>query len=387
MTRRGRDDVATSGGAAGALGLGVLALYAAFLLLQATLSPRWQWDVLAYVGCALESRARDPVHLAEWTYAEVRAAVGDECFAELREGLPYRREVAGDPESFRQQLGFYRGRVLFVGAMRALGALGVAPAKAAVAVSALAAVLCALLLFRWLSPAIGGPAAAIATCLLGNAAGLPAVAASPTPDALAAALVLAGLLALFDRGRPWLAWTLFALAVATRADAVFVAGAALVAEAFWATANSGARRRRVLRAALASGALLALVLAIQRLSGAPPYRVLLRHTFLGYLARPEEASGVGWAEWGGYLARSLPQFSEPRLALVLLLGGLGWLAGRASLGARAAALPAAVVLALFARYAVFPALWERLLVPHTLAAGVAAVSGLAIHPTRRSRAG
>lgn len=331
--------------------------------LLAWVRPTWEWDLLGYLGCVeeLDGLAGEELHEAVYGRLEVEAPT--EAVNELRSKNPYRQRLAQEPAAFEAQLPFYRGRIVYVGTLWALSKLGASPLGAAFAISSLAGIALAWILFRWLARSRPAPVAAAFAGLGLLAAGHFEISTLATPDMLAACLALLGAWALLGLGRVGLAATAFALAVATRADHLLFV---LPLVAWWAWRNGGGRRSLGGAAALLGASLGAYFLCTlgRETHG---WWTVFHHTFFGYKAFPEaETPPVDLAEAFAHGLRSLPQFKAWRpLAFTLL--GLGLVASglrRSRPRRESAGLAAAALAGALAHFALLPVLWPRLMLPY-----------------------
>ncbi|GGA31266.1 hypothetical protein GCM10010981_20420 [Dyella nitratireducens] len=143
--------------------------------------PDNNWDLIGYVAVALSADGYRGARLNEETYATLQKGVDADTFQNLTTG-PYRETVFKDPSSLAQQLPFYRIRVLYVGLIRLVHAMGADYLRSAYIVSATFAALSVLLL-AVISRQAGAPLIAVPLVVL--FVGLLDVARLSTPDAMA----------------------------------------------------------------------------------------------------------------------------------------------------------------------------------------------------------
>ncbi|MFT7484925.1 MAG: hypothetical protein ACI9F9_000771 [Candidatus Paceibacteria bacterium] len=346
----------------------VFLAYALFLLAlaqQAWSAPEWSWDLLGYMGSLEEMRGASPAEIHETVFSELDRVAPEEVARDLRHAIDYRTQLSTDAEAFHAQLRFYRGRVVFLGLLAGFESLGLPPIRAAFLISILSGIafglLLALMLMRLAPASLGVLAAFIAM----KVSGAPSVMAMATPDMLAAALILGGVLALMEGCRWWVATLLFLLALGTRTDHILLVGPLLLWSA-WGSAQAGFRAGR-----MQLGASLALCAAIFLFctAGRNTYGwwTVFQHTFVEYMAFPElQTPGI---DLGFALKRSLqslPMFKALEPLLFSLVGlasiALGWRIDR--LRSRWTSLGALAMFAALAHFALFPALWPRLMLPY-----------------------
>ena len=325
----------------------------------------YDWDLVAYGGCALELEGKAVEELHAEAFAALEEGAPAVVVEQLTTGSPYREAVASDAEAFAAQLPFYRGRVLYVGSLALLARLGLELVGAAYLVSTLSGLALLVLCGVW----IARRSSDRFSTKTGNALLLAAVlafllpGAHATPDALAAALLLWGAFCLLELDRPRLGLLLFALSLAARVDSAVLC----VPLAAWALGRPGGMRVS-LRTASAFGALAFLiVLGCTFALGSHGPWVVFHHTFVEYAAFPEASTpDFDAAAWLWEVLRRLPEFSSSA-PLVFLLAALwalvsGWRRSRASdLGF---GLAAVVLAATAVHFVLFPALWPRLMLPY-----------------------
>lgn len=157
------------------------AVVALIVLVFGWKQPAYNWDIIGYVGAALEADGYRGADLNKATYDSLRSEVSAGTFDQLIQG-DYRQTVFRDPASLAQQLPFYRIRVLYVSVIRALHAVGVGYPKATYTVSAVFAALSVVLL-AMLASEIGVPVIAIPLVVMFS--GFADAASLSTPDAMA----------------------------------------------------------------------------------------------------------------------------------------------------------------------------------------------------------
>ncbi|WP_233843586.1 hypothetical protein [Dyella sp. 2HG41-7] len=143
--------------------------------------PTNNWDLIGYVATAYSADGYRGADLNKMTYDSVRNAVDANTFAQLTQG-DYRETVFRDPTSLAQQLPFYRIRVLYVGLIRMIHALGLNYPESTYAISAVFAALSVVLL-ALVAHNIGAPIAAVP--LVVAFTGFVDIARLSTPDAMA----------------------------------------------------------------------------------------------------------------------------------------------------------------------------------------------------------
>ncbi len=332
---------------------------------QAWRAPTWGWDILGYAGAVEEASGADPAAIHGKVYAELDQLAPAEVANDLRQGIAYREQVSSDPHAFHAQLRFYRGRVVYIGLLAGLENLGLPPLRGAFLISVVAGLvfglLLALLLMRLLPPSLAVVAALLVTYWGGGRE----VMSMATPDMLASAFLLGGVLALFEVRSPWVAVSLFVLALGTRADHIFLVGPLLL----WASIFPGARGEKISRGELSTALVLCAGTFWLCTAGRDTYSwwTVFHHTFIEYMAFPtRDVPEIDLGLAVSRALRSLPMFKALQPLVYGLVAAsacvLGWRLDR--FRSRSTTLGLLVLAAMLLHFALFPALWPRLMLPY-----------------------
>lgn len=364
------------------LGALTLVLFAALLARTARQldeAPLRNWDMLPAMALALEWGEPDPVALHQRTYAAARAELPPRTFEALvAPGV--RQARFQDPAAFHEHLAFYRSRVLYTLAVRALHGLGV-PLTAAtwrVSIACWAAV--AVLFLVWARRIVPLPLAAAVALGLAHLPALLNLAGTSSADGLALLLTCLGAWALLERRAFALGAAFLVLAIGARPDAAILLGCVALAFRFGLppgeghSEGSGERPSpRAVTAALVLGA--ALTLGLRRFSGEYGWWPLIQISFVEKAVHPSALpTAVDWGEYFAILGRQLallpgdgyvkPANEVTGSTLVfpwLALAALGlWLGARER---RVQAFLAALLVAYLARFLLFPQVWDRFYAP------------------------
>jgi len=354
-------------------------LLSAALTVNATLRPQWDWDMLAYAGCAeaLRGDDTDEIHAAAYAALEAEAPpevalrLRGESSTQLAGGGPdvtaYRQQLSGDAQAFHAQLPFYRGRVVFIGLLSLASLLGIGVMHAAFAISLISGLVFAAILLRWTTRFLPTPVAIPAMLLGVLLTGVPQVMSMGTPDMLAASLVLGGAYLLAESPRRALAIGLLLLAVATRVNHVNLVAALIL----WSALRLPSTGRRALRA-VGGPFILLFVTALTCTKWMDTYGLwtVFHHTFVEYSAFPAlETPAIDVAFMRERVLGSLPMFKAWQPLVFTLCGLAAILIGARSRSwtSSPARLAAFVLIAIAVNFAIFPALWPRLMIaPWTL---------------------
>ncbi len=205
------------------------AVFAATVLLVAAwavVKPDFNWDMVAYIGSAIEDRYDTPeeMHAATWAAIDARADEGQQFH--LKQSHPYNLHQWQHPADFQSQLSMYRVKVAYVWLLGALE-----PVVGAVGAAFLLSVVPSLLLggfllwWLWRDQALQG-AFLVAPVLM--IAGYSAMTSAVSPDLLLTLVSMAALYCLW-RGLDWAGAVLLVASVFVRPDNVILIFALLIA--------------------------------------------------------------------------------------------------------------------------------------------------------------
>ncbi|MES3004034.1 MAG: GtrA family protein [Pseudomonadota bacterium] len=299
---------------------GVLALHAIGVLLlafHAWTHPLGNWDIVPYTALVRAQPGMTAQQVADATFRDVRAYMGEAHYVDLIEGGPpvraYRMAIHTDPEALRDTLRFYSIKPLYIGLARWASQFTGSGASAGVLVSAAAlALLFSVLPLFFARPLLA--VGAVWLLLLPGGTPLWLIAACATPDTLGMLLVvLCALTGL--RSAHWAAvGALGVLAVLARPDAAFMVVPILLGLA-WLRRASG----QAVLFALSAAACFALFAFLG--TRALPWSTLFWHTFMETSTYPSRiAQHVGVAEYFAVLRRTAHALLEPRPLIFLVLG-------------------------------------------------------------------
>lgn len=325
--------------------------------------PRWNWDVVGYVGCAFEFHTQDRAEVLSRTRTAIKAELPAEVAADLLDGDTYRATVMRQPERFESQLGFYRGRWFYTMSVAVLIHLGCPATTSTVAVSIAAAVGLILVLITWLTVHGSFSWAVFATVLTLLVVPVFDTARSSSPDTLAALFAVAGIALATGSSRASVAGglSLWSLAIGARTDMVVLVAAVAVALAIAART----KERRFM--AIGSVIVVAVLAGVtHRVSGWHGWSTVFHHTFTGPLTDPaSEPPTVSWGQFVDQLGAGFSSRGRDR-ALGTVVAGLV-VAGFARRRSREAAwVVLGTTAALGLHYLAFPVFWKRFFVAHSV---------------------
>jgi len=360
----------------------VLIAFAAYSIVKA---PAYNWDLIPYVGAVLSPDANSVQQLHDDTYRVVQHSIPAAQFDVLTSGA-HSKVVFQDPQSFVQQLPFYKIRPAYVGVLRTLYRLGINPVRATVLVSLLSYLGICVLLWKWLSRLLSGPLLFVAATCIALTQPLVEVASLSSPDALSTAVLLFAIYLLVERDRWLSAATLLYLSLFVRSDNLFTV---LLVAAFtaWRWRNAPAPRRAV-PAAFACVAL-ATVFVSHHVAGNYGWAITIEHSFVKLLDYPALThvhlspallgrmylQGLASIRYSG-----APVFA---LLLVLAVGAHRRLRDDAQTTLRLA-MAALMLGGIVLHVLVFPIVSDRFFVAHYLAIGVLSIGGVLSFGARES---
>ncbi len=219
-----------------------VALFAAYGLLMVLLPfqhPAWNWDMLAYLAVVQEDRVSDAASLHSLVYGQMREAAPAGDYLDLTAANEYRAHQAGNPEAFATMLPMYRVKLLYVETLRLLAPV-TGPVEAMRWINSISVIALFAFLAAWMGRrglAMAAPAAAIL-----GLSGFAGFVQLGTPDLMSAALLTGGLWLHFTRREAGAA-ALLALAFLTRPDtivflAVAMAVSIVLKERAWGLATA-----------------------------------------------------------------------------------------------------------------------------------------------------
>ncbi len=344
---------------AAAIGAALFSLYMLLTAVTVAMLPDANWDMLAYLAVAEEGSHPDPQALHDFVYGTVKAAVSEGDWRALTDdGGGYRSHMAANAADFYSQLVMYRVKFVYAELLAAASRV-MSPVAAMQAIQVFSVLLFGAVTLLWLARqrlmALAPLAAAVLMALEFGAA-----ARANSPDLLCAAVMLAALLAYVER-QEFLTAVLLTLAVAIRPDNVVFAAVFFVLVAAFRI-----RARGVVAGFVAS---LFVYLAVSRWAGHPGW---WPHLYFSSVEQQLNMDGFNPAFSVAAYAKAFVNavvraigFNTWVGVAVLALGG--WFAtARAGFGLdrRAGVLFAALVLAVLAKFAVFPIHDTRIYLPN-----------------------
>jgi hypothetical protein len=294
-----------------------------FLLLSAyaVLQPEYSWDLLGYIGSAVDSTDARTIHDVAFDAIRPVAAKKD-----IQVDNPYRVDVAANAYHFAEQMPFYSIKPVYVALIKGEHRLGIPLPRAAVAISAVSNFLLALLVWRWLSPYLAGLPLAASCTLIMLSPNILELSRWATPDSLATLVAALGIYLILERNLYFWGCSFLVFDIWVRTDVLVLAGIVFLVLLL---------RGKLDFAQFASLCVLSLgsYFAINYFAGNYGWPALFYNSFMGGLTTPGEtlihfsrSAYLHQFVRGAYLWLISGSF-----ALYLLLGGLAIWLNRSSL--------------------------------------------------------
>lgn len=207
------------------LGAIFFAAVCAGIAIYALVRPDYNWDMVAYVGTALEDRYQDPAGLHGATWGVISQGAHAPQLYDLQYGNPYNRHQWENPADFQSQLSMYRVKVGYIGLMRLMEPV-TGLADASILLSVIPSLLVGALLLYWLARENALQAGFVLAPLM-MLADQAQMTSAVVPDMLLSLVSLAALYA-FVRGRDMLACVLLFASVFIRPDNIILIFAMLI---------------------------------------------------------------------------------------------------------------------------------------------------------------
>jgi hypothetical protein len=294
-----------------------------FLLLSvwAIRQPHYTWDLLGYVGCAVNST--DPKVIHDVAFDAIRDAPSDE---DIHADNPYRKDVTANPYHFAEQLPFYSIKPVYVASIKVLHQAGMPFQKSAVAISAASNFLLAVLLWQWLAAYLSGWSLAAACTLIMLSPNILVLSRWATPDCLATLVAAVAFYLVLERKSYFWGSSILLLDVWVRTDALVLAG--IVFAVLLIT-----RKLDIMQFAALSLLALGSYVTINHFAGNYGWPALFYNSFMGGLTAPGEAViHFSWSAYVHQLVRgAFLWLISGSFALYVLLGALAISLNRTSM--------------------------------------------------------
>ncbi len=352
------------------LGALMLAVFLACVMAVGWLRPDRNWDMLAYIAAVWQDAYPDATSLHAAVFETVRAGVDPAEYEALTTGDAWRVRQATDSQAFVSMLGMYDVKWLYVELLRLAMPLS-GPVRAGLVINTAAAAMLGAVLVWWL--AVRRMLNVVPFVIAGLVVlGLPSMAVAKTPDMLTAVLVTSGFLFL-DRDKLSAGFAALLAAVLVRPDSAAIAGVLMASAWYWRDRMAGA-------AAFGFAAALAAYVFVSAAGNHPGWwphlwfsTFHMQDTMQGFA--PDLSLGVYVTAFAWNIVRSI--FENTWLAayaLIVFVWGILHSRG-AHLAPRAGMLLSAALLAVAAKFVIFPLHDGRTYLPLLIPAGLLLLAG------------
>lgn len=339
------------------------------ITLLAYFIPYYDWDLVAYVGCAVALREHDSKLIQQQAYAALQTELPEDDYADIVSGSDFRRDVAQNADHFHQQLRFYQIRPLYIWIVAGLHAMGLGFVQATRIISVAAFFLIGILLHCWLRRYVSELRAGTCTILLLLTPVILTSARTASPDALSAVIVLLGAYFLIERNTVLTGSVLLLAALLLRTDNVLFLFILCAAIAY----QRSQKRTRVITA-IAGIAAIGLVLAINHTEHSYPWTVLMQNTATPIVNPAEVSPKISVSDYFVAVHDMLDEARENSVAVFPFLAAIALFASRTP--ARLKQLVKIVLLSWTVHIAIFPHIEDRYFIAGAAMTGIAIISVL-----------
>lgn len=266
--------------------------------------PAWNWDVMGYMGLALEWELDDPLEVHAATYAAARAELPAAVFQSHSRGTPVLEARFRDPAVFTEHIAFYRSRVLPTFLMSLLHRAGLPLSQSVwwLALGSFAAT--GILILFWLARWLPLWQASLCATLLLHAPPLLGSASMATVDSFGTLLLVAAAYLLVERRALYAGAGLFTLSILARPDSVILIG--ILALVMFVLALRSAQRPSLKFLGIWVGASALTYLGVSAHAAAYGWWPLFQISFGPKVVHPSELpTSTDWALWWSVIQERL----------------------------------------------------------------------------------
>jgi hypothetical protein len=305
----------------------------------------------------------------------LREELPEDDYHDIAAGSDFRRDVAGNPDHFKQQLRFYQIRPLYIRLLALLHDLGIGYVHAARLISAVAFLILGMLLFAWGRRYVAEWPSAIGVLLLLITPVIFTAARTGSPDAISALTVVLGSYVILERNQFAIGSSLLLLSLFLRTDnVIFVM--LLVA---WLAITKGGRVRFV--AAGLAVACLVSVFAINRIEHSYPWSTLMQNTANPIVNPAEVKSAIGISDYLSAVYEMVDEASQGSVLVFPFLAGAVLMSRKIS--AQWTGLVKVILLSWAAHIVLFPHIEDRYFVAGSAMIGIGALTAFLSTPPKR----
>jgi hypothetical protein len=342
-------------------------VYVLFALWNGYINPTHSWDTLPYTAIILSLEDDDLTSIHDRAYELVKLHVPLKLFTEYTSKSRYRQLMATDPVAFAKQFPFYSIKPLYVGVGYVIHRFGFSIPNALIVVSLLSVAGIALILFAWLGRYFQEPYRSLFSALIFTGTSAIFFAGLVKPDPLSAVILLSAMYFLIERNGRIAFIVLTLMSIAVRPDNIIFVGIS-----YTALALLPPRKLTLIQYVSLATVALITYFGIQRMAGGYGWV-----TTMGYFSgggaenHPENVAGtmtlIGYWKiryWDFRASFAALEFSY--FAIFIFLATITLLHARNLQGQHRMYrnVAAAAVLAMIARYLLWPQLEIRFYVPY-----------------------
>jgi hypothetical protein len=339
------------------------------LSLTAYFVPYYDWDLVAYVGSAIALHENDAKSIQTQAFEAMRNELPEEDYLDIASGSYFRRDVASNPDHFRQQLRFYQIRPLYIHLLGWLHRVGPQYVNATRLLSATSLMLTGILLFLWSRRYVDERFAAICIPLLLIAPVLFTSARTGSPDALSALFVLLGSFELVEYRRSIIGSAILLVSLFLRTDNVIFVVCILAGFAL-----TQRRTRDRIGAAVCAILAVTVVLGINRIEHSYSWPVLMQNTSIPIVNPAEINPKITAADYFSAVRDMVDEARESSVTAFPFLAALALLSSRTTRVLKS--LVTIVLLSWAAHLVLFPHIEDRYFISGSVLIGIASLSTL-----------
>ena len=199
-------------------------LFAAALVLFFGEKPIYNWDMIAYMGVAVEYTEHNPQKVHDSVYKALKEEVPAPVYRDLTANIEDRKECLENVNTFEDELSFFRAKPLYTFFVFLLHKVGVHLVMATLIPSIIACFFIMLLVYQWLGVYLKKPYAFVLALLVGFLRVIIELDRYSTPDAISNLFILWSLYLVATKAdRRWIIASLL-LCIAARIDNFIFAG-------------------------------------------------------------------------------------------------------------------------------------------------------------------
>lgn len=305
----------------------------------------------------------------------MREELPEDDYQDIAAGSDFRRDVASNPDHFKQQLRFYQIRPLYIRLLAILHDLGIGYVQATRLISAVAFLILGMLLFVWSRRYVAEWPSAIGVLLLLVTPVIFTAARTGSPDAISALAVVLGSYLILERSQLVIGSAVLLASLFLRTDNVIFVMLLLT----WFGITRGGRVRLI--AVGFAVACLVSVFAIDRIEHSYPWPILMQNTANPIVNPAEVKSAIGISDYLSAVYEMVDEASQGSVLVFPFLAGAVLMSRKIS--AQWTGLVKVILLSWAAHIVLFPHIEDRYFVAGSAMIGVAALAAcLSRQPTR-----